>query len=567
MSEVKRAVVYARVSTEDQAKHGYSLQSQVEEGRKYADDHGWSVVASIIDDGVSGAKLDRPGLNRIFEMAEAREFEVLIVYDIDRLARKVAYQQLIEIDLEKEGVKVRYVRGDFADTQEGRLQKTMLAAIAEYERAKISERHRRGALTKARNGKVVGAGRPTFGYTYRNDEYLIDESQARVVRMIYDWYVEGVSIRGIARKLQNKGIKTRNGNDHWSSSSIHYILKNETYVGTLYYNRRERQPDSSLEFRDEEEWIEIPVPAIVDQDVWNAAQARRERNLKRLRRRPKHKYLLSGMLRCETCDRAYSGGKIRKNLYYRDGTRKHKSLRAEVAESAVWNAIHKILTDEGNLAKGWKERQSLSQQERKQIEAKIERHNSIKKNALRKIDKLTDAFIDPDIPMLRDEYIRRREDIQAEIDDVEDQVTELEGELESEGVIEEQIENYERFRAEVSDHLEDPSWEMKRKLLQRLQITGWVSWTEEDEAKIRLEGLIPTSGDGLSFKTGMGDGELQEAAGLEDAVCLGEHRFGLRDIHKAHKARGEVEGDLGKRQRHRTRNAVLDAGPRRRSSL
>jgi site-specific DNA recombinase len=501
MSEVKRAVVYARVSTEDQARYGYSLQSQVEEGRKYAQENGWTVVNTVMDDGVSGAKIERPGLNRIFDMAENGEFDVLVVYEIDRLARKMVYQQLIELNLEESGVKIDYVRGDFDDSNEGQLYKNLLGAIAEFERTQIAARNRRGKLMKARDGKVVGAGRCTYGYDYHDDQYLINETQARVVRMIYDWYLEGESIRGIVRKLDDQGVLTQQGNDHWAKSSVSKILDNETYAGTFYYNRREVQPDGSREFRDESEWIEISVPVIIERDKWEAVQTKRERNKKRLRRRPKRKYLLSGFIRCEVCDLAYSGNYSKGHRYYRDGGRNHRSLRAEVAEAAVWNAICHILTDQDSLTEGWKERQALSQQERERVEKRIEEYIGLRKRALAKLDRLTDTYIDVDIHMTRDEYIRRREQIQDEVNSLNEQLAELEEKLTTKEVTEEQIANFERFADEIREHLESASWEVKHRILEHLQITGWVKWVKEAEAKIRLEGLIPTFEVGLSSTT------------------------------------------------------------------
>ena len=141
---IKRVSTYARVSTEDQAKHGYSLPTQMEACRKYAEERGWSVVAEISDDGISGAAFDRPGLDRIRDMAQAGEITGVVVYEIDRLSRKLAHQLIIEEELGQAGVSVHYVLGDYADTDEGRLMKQIRGAISEFERAKIRERMRRG---------------------------------------------------------------------------------------------------------------------------------------------------------------------------------------------------------------------------------------------------------------------------------------------------------------------------------------------------------------------------------------------------------------------------------------
>lgn len=240
----KRVVTYARVSTEDQAKHGYSLPSQIEACRKYADEHGWAIVAEISDEGVSGATFDRPGLDRIRDMAQSREIEAMIVYDLDRLSRKAVYQMLIEEELGKAGVTIYYVLGDYEDTDEGRLMKQIRASIAEYERAKIRENMNRGKRSKARQGYVVGGGNIAYGYRYDGNGHLvIEEREAQVVRLIFELYTNGedLSISEVARRLTASPYKTYTGNKKWRPCTVGCILNNETYAGTLYYNKHRKK--------------------------------------------------------------------------------------------------------------------------------------------------------------------------------------------------------------------------------------------------------------------------------------------------------------------------------------
>ena len=166
----KRVSTYARVSTEDQAKHGYSLPSQIEACRKYAEERGWLVAAEISDNGVSGAALDRPGLDRIRDMAQSEEISGVVVYELDRLSRKLAHQLIIEEELGQAGVSVHYVLGDYEDTDEGQLMKQIRGAIAEFERAKIRERMRRGRRACVKSGNTLVHGCSPYGYRLENSD-------------------------------------------------------------------------------------------------------------------------------------------------------------------------------------------------------------------------------------------------------------------------------------------------------------------------------------------------------------------------------------------------------------
>ena len=156
----KRAILYARVSGDDRAMDGRNLAGQIDMCREYAERQGWKVVAELAEDerGVSGARLDAPQLNRAIDMAAAGQYDVLIVREIDRLARDVGKQYLVEGELKRAGVKIAYVLGEYPDTPEGELQKAIKAAIAGYERTKIAERSTRGRRREAARGSTLVHG-------------------------------------------------------------------------------------------------------------------------------------------------------------------------------------------------------------------------------------------------------------------------------------------------------------------------------------------------------------------------------------------------------------------------
>jgi site-specific DNA recombinase len=159
------AAVYVRVSTEDQARHGYSLQAQVEACRARAEALGASDVKVFADEGVSGALLARPGLNALREAVRSRAAALVVVWDPDRLSRNLSHQLLLTEEIEQARVRLEFVNFEWKSTPEGQLFYALRGAIAQYEKEKIRERTGRGRLQKARQGKLPAAFRP-YGYDY-----------------------------------------------------------------------------------------------------------------------------------------------------------------------------------------------------------------------------------------------------------------------------------------------------------------------------------------------------------------------------------------------------------------
>lgn len=209
---VERAVLYARVSKDDRGKDGRNLDGQLEMGQEYANEKSYRVIAELSEDdkGASGAEIDLPQLNRIRDMARNREFDVLIVRELDRLSRSLAKQLIVEEELNRYGVRIEYVLAEYDDTPEGRLQKHIRATIAEYEREKIKERMNRGKRLKVKSGSVIVAGRPPYGYRLVKDDKAmwleIVEDQAPIIKLIFTWYLEGASLWEIGRRLDEMQV-------------------------------------------------------------------------------------------------------------------------------------------------------------------------------------------------------------------------------------------------------------------------------------------------------------------------------------------------------------------------
>jgi site-specific DNA recombinase len=344
-----RVALYARVSTERQEERG-TVGSQLEllRAAARADDH--DVVAEFVDDGYSGARLDRPALDRLRDAAEAGALDAVLCLCPDRLARAYAYQVLILDELERFGVLVHFLDGPApGDDPQAKLLVQVQGVIAEYERAKIAERYRRGKLHRARAGEVFFWKVP-YGYhrvaaeAGRPARMEIFEPEAEIVRGIFAAHAaDGDSIRQIAHDLHDRGVPSPTGKPIWGTSTLHRLLANEAYIGRVYYNRRETingAPASrgawrtKTRYRDRprEEWIPIPVPAIIDPDTFERAQQVSHENPKWSPRgiEPGH-WLLRGLIECGHCHVGCNCHKMRG----RNGTfhryyycRNHDILRA-----------------------------------------------------------------------------------------------------------------------------------------------------------------------------------------------------------------------------------------------
>ena len=326
---MRAAAIYARVSTPRQGRE-QTIDSQIAALRSWADEnaHELSPENVYTDEGYSGSRLDRPGLDALRDGVEDGAFEVVGVLSPDRLARKYAYQVLLLEELGRAGCEVVFVDHPISEDPNDQLLLQIQGAIAEYERALLGERFRRGKLQKAREGHFIG-GRAPYGYRYvpKRDGvpgYLVvDETEAELVRMLYGWLIEErTTVRQILKRLNAGPWFPRSGsNSRWSASVVHHILSDPVYSGTAYANRYRYVPpekprgrgarsgeNTCRKLRPKEEWIPIPVPPIIDQDTRRLAQAQLERNAKlSFRNNKKYSYLLRCLLSCQSCGLAMYG--------------------------------------------------------------------------------------------------------------------------------------------------------------------------------------------------------------------------------------------------------------------
>ena len=369
MSETMRAVLYARVSSDDTGNEGRNLAGQLTMCRQYAVKKGWPVVAELAEDerGVSGARWDAPQLTQALDMARAGAYDVLVVRELDRFARNLAKQLVIEEELKRHGVRVAYVLEEYGDTPEGRLNKHIRGTIAEYEREKIKQRMERGRWREVERGSVIAHNKPPFGYDliHDGDKYrlVINKAEAQVIRLIFAMYT-GTSgqrltgTRDILRYLNEVGAAGPAAPGRWSLSTLHYVLTNETYAGTWRYGKKSTRGTAAYD-----ELPTIAVPAIIAPDLWARVQEQRTANKKR----PSNKvydYLVSGMVTCGHCGGAMtaysttrSARHTRHYRYYRcnnaysmaKSCQQGAGFPVEAVDGEIWAAVRDFLNDPGRV--------------------------------------------------------------------------------------------------------------------------------------------------------------------------------------------------------------------------
>jgi len=349
-----KAAIYCRVSTEDQEKEGTSLQTQLEACLKHCQDKGYD-VAYRFSEAYSGLTLDRPKLNELREMVRAGDINVVVVYCLDRLSRDPTHGVILTQELEKHNITLEAVTETVDSTELGKLISYIRGFASKLEAEKIRERTMRGKKARALEGKIPHGGfARLYGYDYDKitKKRVVNETEPYWVKQIYGWLVnDGLSTNAITYRLRDLKAPTKRS-QHWNRSSVIEILKNPAYTGKTYaftflQGTNRRKPQS--------EWIEIPdaTPAIISEELFEAAQMQLKLNYEKSQRNTKQQYLLRGHLYCRQCGRAYCGHIDRVIRYYRcPGKNRitapvnrclNKNWRADKLEALIWKEIERVL--------------------------------------------------------------------------------------------------------------------------------------------------------------------------------------------------------------------------------
>lgn len=463
--------IYARVSTDEQAKSGYSIEDQID---KCIEKAGTSNVIKYIDDGYTGEIINRPQLTKLREDVKDGLIEKIICYDPDRLARNLMIQLLLDDEFKKEGVKLEFVRGDYEDNPEGKMFFSMRGAISEFEKAKIKERTMGGRVRKARKGLVV-KNNHLYGYEYDREKntYVIKEDEAKVVKMIFDYYTDPNSpfkgINGIAHHLMELGIPTKTGRKTWHRQVVRQILMNEAYKGDYYQNKWDTEGDYVKKqagekiiygrLRPREEWIHTKIPAIVSEEQFDYAQKLLEQGRRRFANMGKHDYLLSGLVRCGRCGATMTGRRRLshgKDFYVYECRKNYAGAKTKgcgrmIGENKlnriVWENLVELLNDSKKIEEfthnNKEEKPNYLENELDQLEKEIEKTRKGRKRLFQLVSISEDDDIDLEEIKEQIRNLQSREkELQAKYEEIKEEIEAIEEEEPTESILKQAAEMY-----------------------------------------------------------------------------------------------------------------------------
>lgn len=515
--------LYARVSSEKQAEEG-TIQSQLSalreriavDGLRIASDHEYA------DEGYSGATLIRPSLERLRDQVARGGLDRLYVHSPDRLARKYSYQALLLEEFQRHGVEVVFLNHQMGQSPEADLLLQMQGMISEYERAKITERSRRGKRYAAQIGRVSCFSNAPFGYRYCPKQPGVDArieivfEEAQLVRQMFHWVGhERSSLGEVVRRVQRSGIPTRSGRARWSPVTIWAMLKNPAYTGNAAYGKRRMgpllprlrtqrgapaQPRRALSSYavPSDEWIRVPVPPIVEQDLFDAVQDQLRENRETFRQRKDGaRHLLQGLLVCKKCGYAYYGhtrrsidcdGEQRSYGYYRClATQKGRivgerscanpSVAMEALDEAVWNEVTRVLNDPSRIEREYRRRlaappRGTQWQDPRNLATQLAR---LRKGITRLIDSFAEGLLE------KSEFEPRIKAARERLARMEEQSARLVDEAAADAELQRIVGRLEEFSTTVRERLADADWGFRRDL-----IRGVVKRVEIDEEQAHV---------------------------------------------------------------------------------
>jgi site-specific DNA recombinase len=558
-----RAAFYARVSSEAQARD-HTIDSQVAALRERIMADGATAAAdnAYVDAGHSGSSLVRPALERLRDAVAAGEIDRLYVLAPDRLARRHAHQALLMEEFRRAGVEVAFLNRPIGAGPEDDLLLQIQGVMAEYERAQILERSRRGRRHAARSGSVSALAGAPYGYRYITRErgggvarFEVVPEEARWVRLIFAWVgLDRLSLREVCRRLQQAGCRTRSGSTRWWASTLHGMIENPAYSGTAMYGRfhavepkprlrpvRNHPPHCARPTTrvpvPSAEWVAVPVPALVDPAVAEAARAQLEENRRRKREQSRGPgWLLQGLVVCRRCGDAYYGKatpglaeRHRPGLFgygaYRcigsDGHRfdgqavcTNRPVRSNHLEGAVWAEIEIVLNDPERVAHEYRRRLTEVAADRADTDVvEVERRiGALRRGVGRLIDGFAEGIIE------RMEFEPRVADLRARIAHLEEQRTALAAAAEARRDLTLVIGRLADFSTKVRQTLDLLDWATRRDVIRLM-----VRRIEIDDGQIEIVFRIPPlsggpGGDHASQPTQRCPGERGENAGLDQPL-------------------------------------------------
>ena len=518
-----KIALYARVSTNRQMQ-SQSIEQQLERLQGAVTQHPeWDLATEHIyrDDGYTGAKLNRPGLDRLRDAAGMAAFELVLITAPDRLARKYVHQVLLIEELHNLGCDIQFLERPMKDDNpHDQLLLQIRGAVAEYERSLIAERMRRGRQAKLRAGTLLPWTRAPFGYILDPEQprdpsrVRVDPIKAKIVQQIYAWYTDlemNVSIHWIVKQLTTQQIPTPRGGKRWNPSTVRGILRASTYTGVAYSGRTRPVParrrksallpvgrGESIQPTSPDEWIAISVPAIIDKELFSAAQARLENNQVMARRNNKsHDYLLRGLVSCGQCRLSSSGRSEGKYHYYkcRGRTDVHRAAKGErctaryvpsqALDELVWQDLCCILA-KPDLITSELERAQTGEWLPQALQAKRNTLHQALTRLERQQERLLEVYLAEII--MRDEFERKRQELARTQNGFQQQLRQLEQQAKKQIETLALANNIQEFCHRIQPTLDNLDFEQRRQLVELL-----IDRVIVDDEKVEIRYVIPTS--------------------------------------------------------------------------
>jgi site-specific DNA recombinase len=519
-----KVALYARVSTQRQAQT-QNIDQQLERLQAYVQAQGWFVACEDVfrDDGYSGATLKRAGLDRLRDRVAASQLDRIIITNPDRLARNYVHQVLLVEELQQYGTQVEFLERPMSQDPHDQLLLQIRGAVAEYERTLISERMRRGRLSKLQTGQLLPWMFPPYGYGVDPDHprdpagVRVNPESAAIVREIFRGYVEEpCSLMVMAQRLQHMGAISPSGKERWNTSTLRSILSNRVYIGEVYANkyrtqaaqkrRSALQPLGSGEsqvLRPPSEWLFVThIPAIIEPEQFEAAQMQLQRNHQTAKRNNKsNDYLLRAMVSCGNCLRSCSGRCVSSGqLYYHCRTKttlkelsdrascKTRYIPAQQLDELVWNDLCAILQQSEMITQAL-ERARNGDWLPQALQARGETLKHGQESLTKQLERLTEAYLAGIIPL--QEYQQRRSELEARKQVFDTQAQQLAIDTARQVEVMQIASGIEEFCERIASSLAEASFERKRQLVELL-IDRVVVVNEEVEIRY----VIPTSSKG-----------------------------------------------------------------------
>ena len=521
-----KIALYARVSTNRQMQ-SQSIEQQIERLQEAVAQHSeWELAPEHIyrDDGYTGAKLNRPGLDRLRDATSMAAFELVLVTAPDRLARKYVHQVLLIEELNNLGCDIQFLERPMKDDDpHDQLLLQIRGAVAEYERNLIADRMRRGRQAKLRAGTLLPWTRAPYGYILDPERprdpsrVRIDPVKANMVQQIFAWYTDPetpVSLHWVVKQLNEQQIPAPRSGKRWNPSTIRGILRSPTYIGTAYSGRTRpvpaRQRKSALlpvgrgestQPTPPEEWIEVAVPAIIKPEIFEAAQARLEKNQNMARRNNKsHDYLLRGLVSCGQCRLSSTGRSQGKYHYYkcRGRTDVHRAAKGErciaryvpsqALDELVWQDLCCIVASP-DLITHELERAQAGEWLPQALQAK---RNTVRQ-ALARLERQQERLLEVYLAeiIMRDEFERKRQELVRTQNGLKQQLRQLEHKAKKQIETLALANNIQEFCQRIQPTLDNLNFEQRRQLVELL-----IDRVIVDDEKVEIRYVIPTSPNG-----------------------------------------------------------------------